>query len=334
MPPLWREMRMALIEAKNVKMYFPVQRGFIDSLFKGETTFVRAIDDVSLQIEKGETLGLAGESGSGKTTMGRLCVRLLKPTEGQIIYDGEDIADIRGKELRLLRRRLQFTFQDPTSSLNPRLSVGKAIADALKFQKLGTPAERKEKAEEVLEKVGLSPASSFYDRLPHQLSGGQKQRVVFGRAIIMDPEFVVTDEPVAMVDVSIKAQLLELMLDLKKDLDLTYLFISHDLATARHVCDRIAIMYLGRVIELGDRNQVYENPLHPYTVGLIGAIPVPDPKARRSEAIPPGEIPSPIDPPSGCRFHPRCPKCMEKCKTEDPEFREVETGHSVACHLF
>jgi len=327
-------MRMALIEAKNIKMYFPVQRGFIDSLFKGDTTFVRAIDDVSLQIEKGETLGLAGESGSGKTTMGRLCVRLLKPTEGQIIYDGEDIADIKGKELRLLRRRLQFTFQDPTSSLNPRLSIGNAIADALKFQRLGTPAERKEKAEEVLEKVGLFPASSFYDRLPHQLSGGQKQRVVFGRAIIMEPEFVVTDEPVAMVDVSIKAQLLELMLDLKRDLDLTYLFISHDLATARHVCDRIAIMYLGRVIELGNKNQVYENPLHPYTVGLIGAIPVPDPKARRSEAVPQGEIPSPINPPSGCRFHPRCPKCMEKCKTEDPEFREVDSGHSVACHLF
>ncbi|MGY5861495.1 MAG: ABC transporter ATP-binding protein [Candidatus Thorarchaeota archaeon] len=325
---------MALIEAKNIKMYFPVQRGFIDSLFKGDTTFVRAIDDVSLQIEKGETLGLAGESGSGKTTMGRLCVRLLKPTEGQIIYDGEDIADIKGKELRLLRRRLQFTFQDPTSSLNPRLSIGNAIADALKFQRLGTPAERKEKAEEVLEKVGLFPASSFYDRLPHQLSGGQKQRVVFGRAIIMEPEFVVTDEPVAMVDVSIKAQLLELMLDLKRDLDLTYLFISHDLATARHVCDRIAIMYLGRVIELGNKNQVYENPLHPYTVGLIGAIPVPDPKARRSEAVPQGEIPSPINPPSGCRFHPRCPKCMEKCKTEDPEFREVDSGHSVACHLF
>jgi peptide/nickel transport system ATP-binding protein len=218
--------------------------------------------------------------------------------------------------------------------LSPRLSVGNAIADALKFQRLGTPAERKEKAEDILEKVGLSPASSFYDRLPHQLSGGQKQRVVFGRAIIMEPEFVVTDEPVAMVDVSIKAQLLELMLDLKKDLNLTYLFISHDLATARHVCDRIAIMYLGRVIELGNRNQVYEKPLHPYTVGLIGAIPVPDPKARRSEAIPPGEIPSPINPPSGCRFHPRCPKCMEKCKTEDPEFREVETDHSVACHLF
>ena len=334
MPPLRRIMRMALIEAKNVKMYFPVQRGFVESMFKGDTTFVRAIDDVSLQIEKGETLGLAGESGSGKTTMGRLCVRLLKPTEGQIIYDGEDIADIKGKELRLLRRRLQFTFQDPTSSLNPRLSVGNAIADALKFQRLGTPAERKERAEEVLEKVGLSPASSFYDRLPHQLSGGQKQRVVFGRAIIMEPEFVVTDEPVAMVDVSIKAQLLEFMLDLKKDLSLTYLFISHDLATARHVCDRIAIMYLGRVIELGNKNQVYENPLHPYTVGLIGAIPVPDPKARRSEAIPRGEIPSPINPPSGCRFHPRCPKCMEKCRTEDPEFREVDTGHSVACHLF
>ncbi len=325
---------MKLVEIKDIKKYFPVQKGFIEQITSQQKDFVRAIDGVTLDIMRGEVLGLAGESGSGKTTMGRLCVRLLKPTSGEIIYDGRDIAKLKGKDLRLIRRRIQFTFQDPTSSLNPRLSVGNAIADALRLQKIGSAAERREKAEDVLERVGLSPASAFYDRRPHQLSGGQKQRVVFGRAIILEPEFVVTDEPVAMVDVSIKAQLLELMMDLKKDLDLTYLFISHDLATSRHVCDRIAIMYLGRIIELGPDDKVYEEPLHPYTVGLIGAIPVPDPKAKRSEAIPQGEIPSPINPPSGCRFHPRCPKVFDKCSLEEPELKEVGDGHYVACHLY
>ena len=325
---------MTLVEIKDIKKYFPVQMGFVDQIISKKQMFVKAVDGVSLDIKKGEVLGLAGESGSGKTTMGRLCVRLIKPTSGEIIYDGDDIAFVKGKALRLLRRRIQFTFQDPTSSLNPRRTIGDAMADALKFQGIGTSKSRKEKTEEVLEKVGLSPASAFYNRRPHQLSGGQKQRVVFGRAIILDPEFVVTDEPVAMVDVSIKAQLLELMMDLKKDLDLTYLFISHDLATARHVCDRIAIMYLGKVIELGPDDKVYDEPLHPYTVGLISAIPVPDPKAKKSEAIPKGEIPSPINPPSGCRFHPRCPKAFDKCSIEEPKLTEISEGHYVACHLF
>ncbi|MHA1850426.1 MAG: ATP-binding cassette domain-containing protein, partial [Candidatus Thorarchaeota archaeon] len=240
---------MALIEVRNVKKYFSVSKGFVDSFFSNRAEFVRAVDGVSFEIEKGEVLGLAGESGSGKTTMGRLCVRLQNPTEGEIIYDGKDIAKMKGKELRLMRRRLQFTFQDPTSSLNPRMNIGDAIADALRLQGIGTKDERKAQTEDILERVGLSPPDTFYDRLPHQLSGGQKQRVVFGRAIILNPEFVVTDEPVAMVDVSIKAQILDLMMDLKRELDLTYLFISHDLATSRHVCDRIAIMYLGKIVE-------------------------------------------------------------------------------------
>jgi peptide/nickel transport system ATP-binding protein len=324
---------LSLIEFKQVKKYFPIQRGFLESIFTKEKTFVRAVDDVSFSIAKGEVLGLVGESGSGKTTTGRLCVRLIAPTDGQILYEGKDIAKIHGKDLRMIRRRLQFTFQDPTSSLNPRMPIGNAIADALRLQRIGTPDERKAETEEILERVGLSPVSTFYNRLPHQLSGGQKQRVVFARATILKPEFVVTDEPVAMVDVSIKAQILELMMDLKREFDLTYLFITHDLATARHVCDRIAVMYLGRIVEVADRNRIYDDPLHPYSVGLMKAIPVPDPKVK-SEAVLQGEIPSPIDPPSGCRFHPRCPKAFDRCSVEEPELTDVGENRQVACHLY
>ena len=323
-----------MIEVKNLVKYFPVQKGFIDALFTREKDFVKAVDDVSFNIEKGEIFGLAGESGSGKTTVGRLCVRLTPATSGEIIFEGQDITKVKGKQLRLLKRKLQITFQDPTSSLNPRMTIGNAIADALRLQNIGTRKEQKKQTDEALERVGLSPANAFYDRYPHQLSGGQRQRVSFARAFILKPAFVVTDEPVAMVDVSIRAQILNLMRDLQKDLDLTYLYITHDLATARHICDRIGIMYLGKFFEIADSRAIYENALHPYTVGLMGAIPVPDPKAEISEAIPKGEIPSPINPPPGCRFHPRCPRVFERCPEEEPELRLVEKNHWVACHLY
>ncbi len=326
--------KIPLIEVRDLTKYFPVQKGFLDSLFTKTKQYVRAVDNISFTIDEGEVLGLAGESGSGKTTTGRLCVRLIKPTSGKILFQGKDIANMGGKELRYLRRKIQFTFQDPTSSLNPRMTIGEAIGDALRLQGIGTPRERRTQVEEVLERVGLSPAHTFYDRLPHQLSGGQKQRVVFGRAIILGPKFIVTDEPVAMVDVSIKAQLLELMMDLKKAYNLTYLFISHDLATARHVCDRIAIMYLGKIVELASSDRIYEDAMHPYTVGLMSAIPIPDPKAEMPEAIPKGEIPSPINPPSGCRFHPRCPKAMDICENVEPRLINVGNDHFVACHLY
>ncbi|MFX1319925.1 MAG: ABC transporter ATP-binding protein [Promethearchaeota archaeon] len=325
---------MPLIEVKNVVKYFPVQKGFLDTLFTRQKEFVKAVDDISFEIEEGEVFGLAGESGSGKTTTGRLIVRLIDPTAGQILFQDQDIAKIRGKQLRLLKRRLQFTFQDPSSSLNPRLTIGTAIADALRLQGIGSKSEQKQRTMKILERVGLFPASSFYDRLPHQLSGGQKQRVVLGRAIILEPKFVVTDEPVAMVDVSVRAQILELMKDLQDEYSLTYLFISHDLATARHICDRIGIMYLGKIVEIADKDQIYTDSLHPYAVSLMAAIPVPDPKVKKAEAIPKGEIPSPINPPSGCNFHPRCPKAFELCVEEEPPLCEVKKKHWVACHLY
>ena len=324
--------RMALIEVRNIKKYFPVTKGFVDQLFTRQSQFVRAVDGISFEIKKGEVLGLAGESGSGKTTTGRLCVRLLRPTEGEILYKGEDIAKLKGKKLRLLRRRIQFTFQDPTSSLNPRLNIGAAIRDALRLQGIGSSKERRERTEGILERVGLSPASSFYDRLPHQLSGGQRQRVVFGRAIILNPEFVVTDEPVAMVDVSIKAQILDLMMDLKKELDLTYLFISHDLATSRHVCDRIAIMYLGKIVETGRTDDVINYAEHPYTKILLSSVPIPDPTYNRKPISALSGIPSSIDIPKGCRFHPRCPYAKSICSKSEPELLEIANGHQAACH--
>jgi len=322
-----------LLEVNDLKKYFPVQKSFLDRLLTAKEEFVRAVDGVSFSLERGEILGLVGESGSGKTTTGRLCIGLILPTSGNIIYDGVDLSVIKEEDMRRLRRRMQLIFQDPTAALNPRIRVGDAILDALRFQEIGTPTERRQRVEEILERVGLSPWSNFFDRYPHQLSGGQRQRVVFARALVLNPELVVADEPVAMVDVSVRAQILELMRALRKEYNLTYLYITHDLATAEYVCDRIAIMYLGKIFEIGGKEQVFRHPRHPYTLSLISAIPVPDPTAKLERLIPRGEIPSPINPPSGCRFHPRCPFAQEICAEEEPRLEEIEENHRVACYF-
>ncbi|MFB0569275.1 MAG: ABC transporter ATP-binding protein [Nitrososphaeria archaeon] len=322
-----------LLEVNDLRKYFPVQKSFLDRLLTAKEEFVRAVDGVSFSLVRGEILGLVGESGSGKTTTGRLCIGLIPPTSGKIVYDGVDLSAIKEEDMRRLRRRMQLVFQDPTAALNPRIRVGNAIMDALRFQEIGTLTERKQRVQEILERVGLSPWGNFFDRYPHQLSGGQRQRVVFARALVLNPDLVVADEPVAMVDVSVRAQILELMLALRKEYTLAYLYITHDLATAEYVCDRIAIMYLGKIFEIGGKEQVFRHPRHPYTLSLLSAIPVPDPTAKLKRFIPRGEIPSPISPPSGCRFHPRCPFAQKVCSEEEPKFEEIEKNHLVACYF-
>lgn len=321
----------SILEVTNLKKYFPVEKSFLDKLLTSQKSFVHAVDDISFSMDRGDILGLVGESGSGKSTTGRLCLKLIEPTSGKIVFDGVETSKLRGEELRRFRRNMQMIFQDPTASLSPRIKVGEAIRHALSFQGIGTPSEQIERTRAMLERVGLKPWSSFYDRYPHQLSGGQKQRVVIARALVLNPKFVVADEPIAMVDVSVRAQILELMLELKKEFDLTYLFITHDLAMANHVCRSIAIMYLGKIVETGPKEEVFERPLHPYTLALLSSIPVPDPKAKLERMIPRGEIPSPIDPPKGCRFHPRCPYAQPICSEREPELEEIRPRHQAAC---
>lgn len=320
-----------ILVVDNVRKYFPIEKSFIERIFSKEKVYVKAVDGVSFKVLRGEILGLVGESGSGKTTTGLMVVGLIKPTSGSILFNGVDIAGLRSEELRRLRKKIQMVFQDPMASLNPRMKIGEAIEEPLRIHGIGSPRERREMISEVLQKVGLS--SLFMDRFPHELSGGQRQRVVIARAIILRPELIVADEPVAMVDVSVRAQILDLLLSLKKEYGLTYIFITHDLSAASHVCDRIVVMYLGKIVELANTDELFDNPMHPYTKALISAVPVPDPRLRRERFIPSGEIPSPINPPEGCRFHTRCPYAIESCKKTEPALEEVSPNHFVACPM-
>jgi peptide/nickel transport system ATP-binding protein len=326
-----------LVEVVDVKKWFPVAQGFLAGLTGAPREYVRAVDGVSFEIRKGEVFGVAGESGSGKSTVGRLVLRLLDPTDGKVIFDGVDLVSLSHEEMRQLRHRMQVVFQDPLASLNPRMTIGEAIEHPAKIHMphLG-PEERRGLVLRMLDQVGLAPADFFYAKYPHQISGGQRQRVVFARGMITAPDLIVADEPIAMADVSVRALLLDLMMELKDEFDLTYLFITHDLATAKYVCDRIAIMYLGKIVEIGPLERVYTNARHPYTLALLDAVPVPDPKRRRTGPLPAGEIPNPINPPPGCNFHPRCPIAQAGiCDGIEPVLLPVDgdSEHLVSCHL-
>lgn len=324
-----------LVRLENITKHFPIQSGFLAVLLsRGKVPAVRAVDNISFTIHKGEVFGLAGESGSGKSTIGRLVLRLLEPTSGHVFFDGIDLNGLNEEEMRQMRARMQLIFQDPLASLNPRMTIGQAIQHPVDIHlKDLTKNEKRMRVLGILSAVGMTPPQSYYDLFPHQISGGQRQRIVLARAIVTNPELIVADEPIAMADVSVRALLLDLMMELKREFDLTYLFITHDLATAKYVCDRIAIMYLGKMCELGPIHDVYANAMHPYTRALLKAVPVPDPTQRRSEPMPAGEIPSAINPPSGCRFHPRCPIAIDQCSQEIPPLLEIRPGHQVACWL-
>jgi oligopeptide/dipeptide ABC transporter ATP-binding protein len=320
----------ALLQVSGLVKHFAVGGG----LFGGEPGLVRAIDGVSFTIRRGETLGLVGESGCGKTTTGRCILQLERPTSGQIVFEGVDLATLPPDKLRKVRPRMQVIFQDPYSSLNPRMSIGDILAEPLMVHGLiPDAAKRRDRVRELLLQVGLLPRHS--ERFPHQLSGGQRQRVGIARALAMNPSLIVCDEPVSALDVSIQAQIINLLEDLQARLGLTYLFIAHDLSVVRHISDRIAVMYLGKIVELADRQALYEDPLHPYTKALLSAVPIPDPKleAKRERMVLRGEVPSPLNPPSGCVFHPRCPIAIDRCSAEIPPLREIKPGHWAACHL-
>lgn len=318
-----------LLKVEDLKMHFPIYRG----VFQRQVGAVRAVDGISFDVYRGETLGLVGESGCGKSTTGRTILQLYKPTDGQIHFEGADLVTLHGEDMRRMRRKMQMIFQDPYASLNPRMTVEQIVGEPLMVHNVATGKEIEERVKHLLELVGLNPA--FSTRYPHEFSGGQRQRVGVARALALQPSFIICDEPISALDVSIQAQVVNLLEELQEQFNLTYLFIAHDLSMVRHISKRVAVMYLGVIVELTDRDELYSSPLHPYTQALLSAVPIPDPvlDAQRKRTILEGDVPSPANPPSGCRFRTRCPIAQSLCSESRPEFREVKPGHFVACHL-
>jgi oligopeptide transport system ATP-binding protein len=319
-----------LLEVRNLVMHFPLTQGI---LFQRKVGAVRAVDGLSFSIRRGETLGLVGESGCGKSTTGRAILQLYRPTAGEVSFDGVELTRLKGEALRKMRRKMQMIFQDPYASLNPRMTVGSIIGEPLDIHGLAKGKEKQQRVEELLRVVGLNPY--FANRYPHEFSGGQRQRIGIARALAVNPSFIVCDEPISALDVSIQAQIINLLEELQDEFGLTYLFIAHDLSVVRHISDRIAVMYLGKIVEVADRLALYEQPLHPYTKALLSAVPIPDPliERKRERIILTGDVPSPVNPPSGCHFHTRCPLADTICREQEPEFREVTPGHWAACHF-
>ncbi|MGB0384640.1 MAG: ABC transporter ATP-binding protein [Ardenticatenaceae bacterium] len=317
-----------LLHVENLRMWFPIRRGILQR----HVGDVKAVDGLNFKVRGGETLGLVGESGCGKSTTGRAILQLYRPTDGHVHFKGQDLTKLKGSTLRGMRRDMQMIFQDPYASLNPRMTVGTIVGEPFRVHGLAAGKERTERVQELLKVVGLNPF--FINRYPHEFSGGQRQRIGIARALAVNPDFIVCDEPVSALDVSIQAQVINLLEDLQQQFGLTYLFIAHDLSVVRHISDRVAVMYLGKIVELADRFELYDNPLHPYTKALLSAVPIPDPilEMQRQRIILTGDVPSPVNPPSGCNFHTRCPIAIDICKQEQPEWRELHTDHWVACH--
>jgi peptide/nickel transport system ATP-binding protein len=320
-----------ILRVEHLKKYFPVEKSFLEKMLTRTRHFVRAVDDVSFSVTKGEIFTLAGESGCGKTTTGKLVARLVAPTSGKIFFDNLEITTLDHEALRMLKRRIQIIFQDPYASFNPRMKIGEAVGHPLEIHDIAKGPEKRKRVSEILERVGISPAEKFLDLYPHQLSGGQRQRAAMARALILEPEFIVADEPVSMIDVSLRTAIIDLMLTLRKDFGLTYLFITHDLAIAKYISDRIAIMYLGKIVELADKQTILSNPMHPYTQALLAAIPVPVPEQIRKKTELIGEVPSAINIPAGCHFRTRCRYAEKACEEREPELIPVSPNHYVAC---
>ncbi|MCW4050882.1 MAG: ABC transporter ATP-binding protein [Candidatus Bathyarchaeota archaeon] len=321
------------LKVVNLRKWFPVRKGIVSTLLSRKTEYVRAVDDVSFDVKKGEIFGLAGESGCGKTTTGKTILRLLEPTSGEVYFEGRNITSLNKLEMKKMRRKMQIVYQDPYQSINPRMTVFEIISEPISIHKLADSlAETEEIVYKSLEDVELVPAEDFVNRFPHELSGGQRQRVAIARTMVLQPSFIIADEPISMLDVSIRAGIMKVMLKTKEAQGITYIFITHDLAYARHICHRGAIMYLGKIVEMASMDNLVKNPIHPYTNALMMAVPVPDPTYEKARAVISGEVPTPINPPPGCRFNPRCSKASEICRREEPELLEMENGHFVACH--